>query len=133
MQLSPYLVFDGKCREAFGFYARCLDGAITFIMTYADAPPGAQPFAWAQDGILHATITFDGQTLMGSDGPTDGTPRSTHLAVAMRDTARAERVFAALSEGGTVRMPMQPTFWAKRFGMLIDKFGVPWMVSAGGE
>ncbi len=130
MQLSPYLVFDGKCREAFGFYARCLEGTITTIMTYAEAPPGGPP-PWSEDGIMHASITFEGQILMGSDGPTDGTPRSTHLAIGMTDTVRAEQVFNALSESGTVRMPLQKTFWAERFGMLTDKFGVPWMVSAG--
>ncbi len=130
MQLSPYLVFDGKCREAFQFYEQCLGGSIVTMMRYADAPPGGPP-PWSEEGIMHASLTFDGQTLMGSDGPTDGTPRSTHLAVETMDPERAEQVFSALGEGGSIRMPMQETFWAERFGMLTDRFGVPWMVSAG--
>lgn len=130
MQLSPYLVFSGRCREAFEFYQECLGGEITAMMTYAEMPGVTGPEPWAREGILHATLAFDGQTLMGSDGPTDGTPSSTHLSVETGDMERAEQLFAKLSEGGSVRMPMQETFWAQRFGMCSDRFGVPWMVNA---
>jgi PhnB protein len=131
MQVNPYLTFNGQCEEAFTFYAQCLGGKIESMMHHAGSPAEAQtPPDWL-DKILHARLNVGGSILMGSDAP-PGNYQSTqgsfaHLAV--EDPDEAERVFHAFAEGGRVIMPIGQTFWAKRFGMLVDRFGIPWMVN----
>ncbi len=133
MKLSPYLMFNGQCREAFQFYERCLQGKILYMGTYAEAPDGQAPLCGMPERIMHATLLFNDSTLMASDAPVDQAqpPSSTHLAVEAQSPEHAQTLFASLSEGAKITMPLTETFWAYRFGMLTDKFGVPWMVSAG--
>lgn len=132
MKFTPYLNFDGRCEEAFQFYERVLDGKITFKMTYGESPmPGDQmPAGWAGK-MMHMTLTVGDQILQGSDAPGDQfqKPQGISVAVSLTDTGQAERVFAGLAEDGNVGMPIQQTFWAKRFGMVTDRFGIPWMIN----
>lgn len=135
MQLITYLNFNGQCRDAFSFYEKCLGGKIEGMFTFGSSAMAEHVSPEWHDRIMHASLTADGQVLMGSDSP-DGRgerPQGFSVSVSFADTAEADRVFAALSEGGEVRMPIQKTEFAARFGMLTDKFGIPWMVSGGHE
>jgi PhnB protein len=130
MQVNPYLHYDGNCEAAFKFYETAAGGKIEVMMTHESAPPDMpMPPDWKKK-ILHARITFDGHILMGSDSPPDHFQKQQGFSVTLHvdDTAGAEQKFKALSEGGTVTMPFAPTFFAKGFGMCVDKFGIPWMV-----
>ncbi len=131
MQLNPYLTFNGQCEAAFKFYERCLGGKIIAMMTHAGTPAEQHvPTEW-RNKILHARLNVGDDVLMGSDAPPDRyeEPKGFSVSLQIKDPADAERIFHALSENGTVRMPIQKTFWAARFGMLVDKFGIPWMVN----
>jgi len=131
MRLNSHLNFNGECEAAFKFYEQCLGGKITFMMPYQGSPAAsAVPADW-QHKILHATLTVGDQLLQGSDAPPPHfqKPQGFSLTLALNDPAEAERLFAALSENGTVRMPLQETFWASRFAMLVDRFGTPWMIN----
>ena len=131
MRLNSHLNFNGDCEAAFKFYEKCLGGKITFMMPYQGSPAAsAVPADW-QHKILHATLTVGDQLLQGSDAPPPHfqKPQGFSLTLALNDPAEAERLFAALSENGTVRMPLQETFWASRFAMLVDRFGTPWMIN----
>ena len=133
MQWNPYLGFNGNCQEAFKYYERVLGGKIVAMITHADMPAEAQaetPPEW-KNKIMHARLLVGDQVLMGSDAPSDHFEKTQGMSVALQvdDPTEAERIFAALADNGTVRMPMQPTFWAIRFGMLTDRFGIPWMVN----
>jgi PhnB protein len=133
MQLSSALNFNGQCEEAFKFYKQCLGGNIQTMMTWGESPMADQVPAELRDKIIHAALTVGDSLLIGSDAPTDRyeTPRGFSVAIQIDDVADAERVFGALSEKGNVTMPLQQTFWATRFGMLVDRFGIPWMVNCG--
>jgi PhnB protein len=134
MQLIAYLNFDGTCAEAFQFYERCLGGKIVRMQTHADSPMADQVTPEWGDRIIHARLVAGDAVLMGSDTPPQS-PRKPHgfaVAVQTADPAEAERVFHALAEGAAVQMPIQETFWAVRFGMLVDRFGTPWMVNCEG-
>ncbi len=132
-QLDPYLFFDGNCAEAMRFYERTLGGRIEMMMTHADAPTPEQAPAGMKDRIMHARLVFGDRerVLMASDAMA-GQPYDRMQGFALSwncpDAADAKRVFDALAEGGQVRMPLQKTFWAEAFGMLVDRFGTPWMV-----
>ena len=131
MQLNPYLHFDGKCEEAFRFYEKSLGGKIVAMMSHRGSPMEAQtPPEWL-DKIMHARLVVGETVLMGSDAPPQFFQRMQGFSVTLViDTpAGAERVFNALAEGGEVRMAIQETFWAQRFGMLVDRFGTPWMIN----
>lgn len=131
MRVIPYLNFDGQCAEAFRFYERVLGGTIEAMMTHGDSPiAGDVPSEW-HDRIMHARLVVRGQVLMGSDSPPGHhhTPQGMSVSLHVDDPADAERIFHALAEDGTVTMPIQRTFWAERFGMLVDRFGTPWMVN----
>ena len=133
MQVRPYLTFDGKCEEAFRFYEKCLSGKILFMLTYGDAPMAEQtPPGW-RNKILHTTLTVGDQVLQGVDVLPGNyqKPQGFSLSLNMGAATEADRIFNALSEGGTVQMPLQETFWALRFGMLVDRFGIPWMINCG--
>ncbi|HXE58245.1 MAG TPA: VOC family protein [Gemmatimonadales bacterium] len=134
MKANPYLSFDGRCAEAFRFYAELLGGTIEMMMTYGESPDaGAMPPGWAPDWVLHTTLVAGDVVLMGSDAPREhySKPAGTHVALHVDRPEEAERIFRALAEGGTVTMPLGETFWARRFGMLIDRFGTPWMINGG--
>jgi PhnB protein len=133
MQLNPYLTFNGQCEEAFKFYQQSLGGNIQTMMTYGDSPMADQvPSEW-RDKIIHATLIAGGTALMGADATPDRyeNPRGFSVTIQINDPPEAERIFRALSENGTVTLPIQQTFWAARFGMVVDRFGIPWMVNCG--
>ena len=131
MQLNPYVMFNGQCEAAFKFYEQCLGGKITALVTHADTPAQAQMSAEWGDRILHARLAVGDWVLMGSDSPPEHyeAPKGFSVTLGLDDPAEAERIFNALAENGTVRMPLQQTFWAVRFGMLVDRFGIPWMIN----
>lgn len=131
MQLNPHLSFNGQCDAAFKFYEKVLGGKILMRMTYGDSPMAAQTAPDAKDRIMHVRLKAGDMVLMGADAPPQFYEPMKGMVVTLGvDTpAEAERVFNALAENGTVRMPIQETFWAQRFGMLVDQFGTPWMVN----
>jgi PhnB protein len=131
MQLNPYLSFDGRCEAAFRFYEKALGGKIVALVTYGETPMKDQMPAEQHGRIAHTRLTVGDQVLMGGDSPPQQyqPPKGMTLMLGVDDPAEAERVFKALSEGGTVTMPIAETFWAQRFGMLVDQFGIPWMVN----
>ena len=131
MQLNPYLTFNGECEAAFKFYEQCLGGKIEAIMTHAGTPAAEHvPPEW-RNKILHARLVVNGEVLMGSDAPPEHyeKPQGFSVSLQTKDPADAERIFHALAQNGKVKMPLQKTFWAARFGMLVDRFGTPWMIN----
>lgn len=131
MQLNPYLLFNGNCEEAFKFYEKVLGGKIEAMMTHAGTPAEAHtPSEW-RDKIIHARMTVGDRVLMGSDAPPQHYEKPAGFSVCLspKAPAEAERIFNALAENGTVKMPFGQTFWAFRFGMLVDRFGIPWMIN----
>ncbi len=132
MKLNAHVAYDGSCREAFELYARCLGGKVLTMIPYGESPMAGQVASEWRSRILHATLTIDGNiVLYGADAMPNQykPPQGFHLALGVQDPAEAERVFAALSEGGTVQMPLQKTFWAVLFGMVTDRFGVSWEIN----
>ena len=131
MQLNPYLSFDGQCEAAFKFYEQCFGGKIEYMMTYeSKSAEYPVPPEW-REKILHATLAVGDQVLLGADLPPDRyqKPQGFRLNIGLKDEATAERIFNALAEKGTVEMALQETFWAVRFGVLVDRFGIPWTVN----
>jgi PhnB protein len=133
MKLNTYLFFDGNCEAALNFYATALGGKIEMMLRYEGMPDcgdGQMPAGWG-DKIGHGRISVGDVLLMGSDAPSGRYKPMQGFSVNIGiDTAEeAERVFHALAEKGTVTMPIAETFWAVRFGMLVDQFGTPWMVN----
>lgn len=135
MQIHPYLMFPGTAREAFDWYAHILGGTVTAAMRYGDSPEGETPEPY-RDWLMHACLSIGDQVLMGSDhapfcpGPGYEGIKGNTVSLQATTPDEAERVFAALSEGAKdIQMPIQETFWAQRFGMCTDRFGVPWMVN----
>ncbi|WP_266160404.1 VOC family protein [Dyella silvatica] len=134
MQLSAYLSFNGDCEAAFKLYEKCLGGKITMMMTYGEAPEevkGQIP-AEVQHQIMHTRLEVGDQVLMGSDCPPhvacEGI-KGCSISIGIGDPAQAERIFNVLTEGGKVTMPLAETFWSKKFGMLVDRYGVSWMIN----
>jgi len=129
--IIPYLSFDGQCETAFKFYATALNGELVALMRYGDAPPEILSTPETASRIMHARLKVGDRSLMGGDVPSRHASKPQGFCVSLQidDPAEAERVFGALAEGGQVSMPMGPTFFAQRFGMLIDRFGTPWMVN----
>jgi PhnB protein len=131
MQLNPYLLFNGDCEAAFKFYEQHLGGKIENMMTHAGTPAEAQtPPEW-RDKILHARMTVGDNVLMASDAPPGHyqAPQGFSVSLNLKDAAEADRIFAAMSKNGKVTMPIQKTFWASRFAMFTDSFGIPWMIN----
>jgi PhnB protein len=131
MELNPYLSFNGQCEAAFKFYEQCLGGKIAFVMTYGESPMADKvPSDWGKK-ILHMRLMVGDEVLMGADAPPEHyeEPRGFSVTLGMDDPADAERIFHALAKNGTVSMPIQKTFWAQRFGMVVDQFGIPWMIN----
>ena len=131
MQLSPYLSFNGTCEEAFKFYETCLGGTVGVLMHYEGSPMEAEiPAEW-KDKVMHAEFKLGDRVFMGADcvpGKFEEA-KGTSLMVGIDDPERAEKVFAALADRGEVQMPIQETFWAAKFGMLVDRYGIPWMIN----
>jgi PhnB protein len=131
MQVNPYLFFDGRCHEAFEFYAELLGGQIEAMLTYEGTPAADHVPAEWRSKIIHARMAVGNQILMGSDAPPDRQQKLEGFSVSINvdSPAEAERIFNALKENGTITMPFGETFWSLRFGMLEDRFGIPWMVN----
>ena len=135
MQVSPYLSFNGDCEEAFTFYQKAIGGTRGMTNHFGGSPMASHvPPNW-HDKVMHTTLSIGNTTLMGSDAPPgmQESPKGFSVSLVIDEAGEAERVFAALSEGGTVRMPMEKTFWAERFGMLVDRFGIPWLINCEGS
>jgi PhnB protein len=136
MKLSPYLNFNGRCAEAFKFYERVLGGTIVTMQTHGNSPMADEvPPEW-RERVLHARLEVGQQmVLMASDAPPDryAAPQGITLSIGIETPQEAERIFNELSDGGTVTMPFGKTFWSPGFGMLIDRFGIPWMVNCEQE
>ena len=135
MQLGPYLTFKGDCEAAFKFYEKCLGGKIEALVPHAGTPAEQHvPSEW-RSKILHARLTVGDDILMGSDAPPDRyeKPKGFSVTLDVDKPADADRMFNALAEKGDVTMPIQKTFWAERFGMLVDRFGTPWMINCEGK
>jgi PhnB protein len=128
MELNAYVNFAGKCAEAFRYYAHHLGGHIEMMMTHGQAP-GLVPAGpeW-QDAVLHARIVIAGTALLGADIPHAEPMRSAYLTLGVGSDDEAERIYAALSDGGRVLMPMEETFFASRFAQVQDRFGINWMI-----
>ena len=130
MQLHTYLNFGGNCEQAFTFYQQHLGGTITMMMRHGEQPDAQRvPPDWAH-AVLHARMALGGTELLGADIPPDRFQpiRSAYLSLTLDSDQEADRVFALLSDGGEIFMPMQDTFFASRFAMLRDKFGTSWMI-----
>lgn len=128
--VNPYIAFKGNCEEAMNFYKQCMNGEILFIQRYGDSPmKGKGP----DDKIMHCTLKIGDTQIMACDNMFEEHPtiigNNITLAMGSETVAAAEEMFNKMSDGATVTMPMQETFWAERFGMLIDKFGIGWMFS----
>ena len=133
MKLNPHLVFNGDREAAFKFYEKSLGGRIGLMMPHQGTPvANAVPESW-RSKILHATLLIGDQVLMGADAPPGhyAPPQGFFVSLHIDNPAEAERIFHALSENGKVTMPIQETFWALKFGMLVDRFGTPWMINCG--
>ncbi|OKO75058.1 VOC family protein [Bradyrhizobium sp. AS23.2] len=134
--LNPYLFYQDTCEAAFNFYATVLGGKIDAMMRVSDAPPDMPGAAGREKTIMHARMSLPGgSVLMASDAPPEHfhKPQGFSISLTLTDAAEAERKFNALADGGTVTMPFSKTFWAKGFGMCVDKFGIPWMVNCPAE
>jgi PhnB protein len=131
MELYPNLTFDGQCQAAFNFYEECLRGKTVFMMTYANTPMDlTAPSDW-KEKISHATFALDGFKFSGSDALPGRyqKPQGFALQFNLSDPVETECIFKALSQNGTVEMPLQETFWALRFGVLVDQFSIPWVIN----
>ena len=134
MQVEPYLFFDGRCEEALEFYRSAVGAEVEMLMRNKESPepppPGMIP-PGSENKILHASFRIGDTTLMASDGHCAGKPifKGFSLSLTTANEAEAERLFGALGNGGQVQMPLTKTFFSPRFGMVTDRFGVPWMVS----
>lgn len=133
MAVTPYLFFDGRCEEALDFYKKTLGAEVGMLMRIKDSPQPPPAGTYPPDSenkIMHSSFRINGTTVMASDGCAQGKPKFEGFALSVdaKDETIAERMFAALADGGTVQMPLGETFFARRFGMVADRFGVGWMI-----
>jgi PhnB protein len=136
--IQPYLFFNGQCEQALEFYRKAIGADVLFLMRFKESPeppkPGMVPPGF-ENKIMHTSFRVGQTTVMASDGCSTDKPnfQGFSLALSVPTEAEADRVFAALSDGGQVRMQLAKTFWSPRFGMVEDRFGIGWMVSVPGE
>jgi PhnB protein len=134
MRIEPYLDFDGRCEEALEFYRKALGARVEMMMRFKDSPDPAScpPGEGMSEKVMHACVRIGDSAVMATDGYARGKPafHGVSLTYNAADDAEAKKRFAALGEGGQVRMPLAKTFFASSFGMLADRFGVSWMVIA---
>lgn len=133
MQITPYINFQGNCREAMEFYRDLLGGEIAAIFTYGESPMAGEMPEKSHDSIMHSHLIADGAEIMAADGPpTEGSgANNVSIALSIDDVDEAERIFKGLSDGGTIGMEFQQTFWVERFGMCVDRYGVGWLINGG--
>jgi PhnB protein len=129
-ELQPYLFFDGRCDEAIEFYRKALGAEVTMLMRYKDSPEPTMCTPGSENKVMHANLRIGEAAIMASDGRCSGQPnfQGFALSLSVGTEADANRVFAALAEGGQVQMPLAKTFFSPRFGMTTDRFGVTWMI-----
>jgi PhnB protein len=132
MQVTPYLMLDGRGDEAIEFYKKALGAKVDMLMRFSEAPKEANCTPSSMDKVMHAALSVGDSKIMLSDGNNAGKPTfaGVSLTITAKDEAEADKLFGAISEGGQIQMPMEKTFFAKRFGMAADKFGVNWMIIA---
>jgi PhnB protein len=133
MELEPYLYFSGKCEDALNAYAKIFNGKIDGMSRYSEMPAGQGPkiAPGTENYVMHARFEADGFKFMASDAPNRTYSEGPiALSISVDSKADADRIFSALSDGGKVEMEMQSTFWGSYFGMVNDKFGIDWMISA---
>jgi PhnB protein len=130
MQIQPYLFFEGRCEEAVEFYRSSLGAEVTSLMRYKESPQPSTCPPGAGDKVMHMSFCVGETTVLASDGRCSGQPgfQGFSLTLTTPNEAEAERMFAALADGGQVMMPMAKTFFSSRFGMVTDRFGVLWMI-----
>lgn len=131
MHVNAYLHFDGQCAEAFKFYEQCLGGKIEALLAHEGTPAAkCVPDEWRKK-IMHARLVVGDQALMGCDAPPEHyrKPAGFSVSLDVKEPREAERIFQELAKNGSVQMPIQETFWAVRFGMTVDRFGVPWIIN----
>ena len=130
MLVEPYLFFDGKCEEALEFYRRTIGAEVTALLRWKDSPDPQMAMPGAADKVMHARLRIGDTMVMASDGRCQGKPEFQGFALSLTaaDVAEADRLFAALGDGGQVQMPLSETFFSPRFGMVADRFGVSWMI-----
>jgi PhnB protein len=135
MDINIYLSFDGRCAEAFDFYARVFGGTVVAKHTWSETPQAGDMPPGYGDKVMHAQLRVGDKLILGADAPPQWRtkPEGFSVSVNVADKAEGRRVFEALAEGGEVKMPFGPTFWAKGFGMLVDRYEIPWMVNAQDE
>lgn len=135
MQMNPYVYFNGQCEAAFKFYVECLGGTLGAIFRYAGTSLADQVPADWQDKVMHGSVTIGDQVLLGADVAPDRyeEPKGFSLSLQMTSTTEADRIFHRLATEGTVLMPLEKTFWATRFGVLVDRFGVQWLINCEGS
>lgn len=128
--LTPYLFFNGNCREALDFYKECFGGELQ-LMTYGDAPEDSPFPKGDKDNIMHGCLTKGTFSLMASDNPMAAPVPgdNVHLSIECDTMPEIQKLFKALGDEGVIKMPLEDTFWGAHFGMLIDKFGIHWMLS----
>jgi PhnB protein len=131
MKLNPHLVFNGQCEAAFKFYEQCFGGKIVTMLTWASSPVASQAPPGHSEKLLHASLAVGDNVLAGADALPGQyeQPKGFYVVLGLGDPVDAERIFQALSENGTVQMPIQKTFWAVRFGVVTDQFGIPWEIN----
>jgi len=130
VQINAHLAFNGRCEEAFHLYAECLGGEVAYMLHYRDSPALAANPELA-DKVIHATLVIGSSKLTGADLPAASykTPAGTSLQLNIDDPEQVRRIYATLSEGATIHLPLQPVFWAELFAVLIDRFGTPWEIN----
>ena len=128
--VQPYLFFDGRCEEALGFYRSALGAEVTMLARFKDSPDPTMCPPGAGDRVMHASFRIGEATVLASDGRCEGrlSFQGFSLSLTVPNEAEAERLFAALADGGQVQMPLTKTFFSPRFGMVADRFGVSWMI-----
>jgi PhnB protein len=135
MQIEPRisLIFNGQCDAAFTLYQQCLGGTVTFRLAWGDSPMADQAPAEWRDKVLQATLQVGGMAISGADvlPGAHQRPQGFQVQLNLDDVAAAERIFAQLAEDGEVTVSLQQTFWAQRFGEVVDRFGVPWSINCG--
>jgi PhnB protein len=131
MRVSPHLCFDGQCREAIQLYQRTLGGAIQTMLTYGESPMASSTDVRWHDRIVHATLVLDEVELTGVDMIPGSyqRPQGFFVTLTVEGVARAKKIFKALSRGGAIHFPFEKTFWSPGFGVLTDRFGIPWEIN----
>jgi PhnB protein len=132
VRISPHLCFDGQCRPAFDTYQEILGGSIVTMLAYGDSPMASKVDPKWHALIVHATLDFGGVELTGVDilPPNFQRPRGFFVTVTFDDPDQARRVFTKLADGGGIQLAFQRTFWSPGFGVLTDKFGIPWEINS---